>query len=534
MKAPDPCAPAQMSSAGATSKSDSRSSLLTAAWAYCRVSTRKEEQEDSLDVQQSRARAFAADRGLEPRIFVEQASAKNLTGRPVLVALLAELEELPPKKRPKFLFVTALDRLSRDMVDGMYIGRTLRSLKVVLYVAGRGEVRLDTFAERAVFVGESMGGDAENEAKSKRMRDSWERRRREGKPTSNKVPYGLQLLGECDVPVRDSAEWVAKAFEWYAQGEGTHIIGKRLAEGAPPHTWLTSRVGDDGARISKTRAATRWEALRIAKLLRQSRYRETIVPADVFDAVQRRLEGLPKNGSRRLREYPLSGAMRCEGCARHLHGRASGASTTGPLRADGTRKRYTGRRRVRYYACVVCGYMVNAQRLEERFFGDVGKLVASDSLLRRWVAAPRLGKSDASAIRAEMRRLEAELSEGGVRKRRDRLFDLGITASITEIEFQRQMNRLDEEVTAKRARLVELRGALAGDDAASRTLEGARVLLSRFDELYEAADYERKREFVATVAEALGGLLVSRAGLRWKKRDEETPSLSASQPGKRI
>ena len=59
------------------------------------------------------------------------------------------------------------------MVDGMYVGRMLRALKVTLYVYGKGEVRLDTFAERAVFAGESMGGDAENEAKSKRSRDSW-------------------------------------------------------------------------------------------------------------------------------------------------------------------------------------------------------------------------------------------------------------------------------------------------------------------------------------------------------------------------
>ncbi len=387
-----------------TSKDGSWYRLLSSVWAYCRVSTRKEEQEDSLDVQQARARAFAAERDLEPRIFVEQASAKSLTGRPVLVELLSELEALAPKKRPKFLFVTALDRLSRDMVDGMYIGRSLRTLRVVLYVSGRGEVRLDTFAERAVFVGESMGGDAENEAKSKRMRDSWERRRREGKPTSNKVPYGLQLRGERDVAVPESAAWVTKAFEWYAQGDGTHVIGKRLADGAPAHTWLTSRVGDDGQRITKTRAGTRWEALRVAKLLRQQRYRETIVPADVFDAVQRRLKGLPKTGSRRVREYPLSGAMRCKGCARHLHGRATGAYTTGRARADGTRKRYTGRTRIRYYACVVCGYMLNAQRLEDRFFADVGKLIGSESLLRRWIASPRLGQRDAAATRAEARR----------------------------------------------------------------------------------------------------------------------------------
>ncbi len=310
---------------------------MSTVWAYCRVSTRKEEQEDSLDEQRARATAFAKERHLELRVFSEQASAKSITGRPVLSSLLAELEALAARTRPKYVFITALDRLSRDMVDGMYVGRMLRSLKVTLYVHGRGEVRLDTFAERALFVGESMGGDAENEAKSKRSRDSWDRRRREGKPTSNKVPYGLQLVGERDVPIPDSAEWVRKAFEWYAQGDGSHVIGKRMQGHAPPHTWLTTRVGEDGQRIEKTRAGTQWETLRVLKLLRQARYRGTIVEPELFDAVSERLADTPKNGSRRKREYPLSGAMRCEGCGRHLHGRATGHSTSHIL-ADGTRE----------------------------------------------------------------------------------------------------------------------------------------------------------------------------------------------------
>lgn len=375
---------------------------MALVWAYCRVSTRKEEQEDSLDTQRDRATAFAREQGLELRVFVEQASAKSITGRPVLSGLMGELENLGARQRPKFLFITALDRMSRDMVDGMYVGRMLRALKVVLYVYGKGEVRLDTFAERAVFVGESMGGDAENEAKSKRSRDSWERRRREGKPTSNKVPYGLQLQGERDVPIPESAQWVRKAFEWYVQGDGSHVIGKRMAGNAPPHTWLTSRVGDDGERIRKTRSGTRWESLRVSKLLRQRRYRGTIVEPELFDAVEQRITATPKYGSRRKREYPLSGAMRCEGCGRHLHGRATGASSFHIL-ADGTKKVYR-REPIRYYACVICNYMLNAERLEKQFFDGIGPLVGDVGLLRKWIEAPQTSAKDQSAVRKGLKK----------------------------------------------------------------------------------------------------------------------------------
>ena len=416
-----------------------------------------------------------------------------------------------PRSRPKYVFATALDRLSRDMVDGMYVGRMLRSLMVTLFVYGRGEVRLDTFAERALFVGESMGGDAENEAKSKRSRDSWDRRRREGKPTSNKVPYGLQLVGERDVPIPESAEWVRKAFEWYAQGDGLHVIGKRMQRHAPPHTWLTSRIGEDGQRIEKTRAGTQWETLRVVKLLRQARYRGTIVEPELFDAVVARLADTPKNGSRRKREYPLSGAMHCEGCGRHLHGRATGHSSSRYL-ADGTRKVYR-REPVRYYACVVCDYTVNAERLETRFFEDVGKLVADEKLLRSWMAAPSAGIEDVAALKREIKRLEAESSEEAVHARRDKLFGLAMSASVDEVEFKRQMNRLDFEIVEKLARIGSIRATLSEAHSRTKGLEHALSLLRRFDALYGSAVYELKREIVSSLCEAIGGVSVSRRGL---------------------
>ena len=44
------------------------------------------------------------------------------------------------------------------------------------------------------------------------------------------------------------------------------------------------------------------------KMLKQERYRGTIVSADVFDEVQWRISSRPKVESHRIRGYPLSGA----------------------------------------------------------------------------------------------------------------------------------------------------------------------------------------------------------------------------------
>jgi site-specific DNA recombinase len=214
------------------------------AWAYCRVSTTKDEQELSLEQQERWAQDYAAKETLDLRVFRERASAKRTIGRKEFQRMMSELAELPAARRPSFLLVTSFDRLSRDMTDTLLIARQLKELRVQLYVRDAGGiVKSETFAERAALVGQSMGGEAENEARSNRARASWERRRREGKPTSNKVPYGLQMRGERDVPALDSGAWVKKAFRWYALGIGTYTIAERMKSGAPPHVAMSTRVG---------------------------------------------------------------------------------------------------------------------------------------------------------------------------------------------------------------------------------------------------------------------------------------------------
>jgi hypothetical protein len=59
----------------------------------------------------------------------------------------------------------------------------------------------------------SLAGEAENYGRSIRMKQSWAKRRAEGKPTSNKVPYGLQLLGGRDTIIPENAAWVLMAFQ---------------------------------------------------------------------------------------------------------------------------------------------------------------------------------------------------------------------------------------------------------------------------------------------------------------------------------
>ena len=62
---------------------------------------------------------------------------------------------------------------------------------------------------------------------------------------------------------------------------------------APPHTWLTTGVGEYGQRIAKMRAGTRWDSLRVAKVLSSDALLGTIVESELFDAAQTMLADTP-------------------------------------------------------------------------------------------------------------------------------------------------------------------------------------------------------------------------------------------------
>jgi DNA invertase Pin-like site-specific DNA recombinase len=502
-------------------------------WAYCRVSTTKEEQEESLDAQATWAQEFARAKHCELIVVREQASAKTTVGRPRFNAMMADLAALPKGRRPQFLVVTSLDRLSRNTRDTLNVIEALRELNVTLFQRGLGPITAEDFPRLAALVGMSLAGEAENYARSLRMLQSWDKRRAEGKPTSNKVPYGLQLRGGRDVIIPESGAWVLHAFEWYASGTGMYKIARWFAEGAPDHTWLTSKIDENGERIAKTRKATKWESNRIRKLLEQKRYRETIVPADLFKQVHERLSKTPRRGSRRIREYPLSGAMVCEGCRRHLHGVASGGYMQRTM-ADGTIVHWMdSEARRRYYECYICRYRHNAARLEAEFFSVIGTLHADDAMLNEWVAQPRLHRSASVAMRRELARLEIETSDEQEAKRRDRVFDLALAAKLDESELRRQLERIKGDVATKRERAAVLRDQLAATLTAKRTVAVARDLLQSFHVLYEQATYEQKRELLSAVSDALGGVTVSATGLHWAHRNGENTGSNRRSKGPR-
>jgi DNA invertase Pin-like site-specific DNA recombinase len=482
-------------------------------WAYCRVSTTKEEQELSLAEQERWAKGHSEALGQSLTAFQERASAKNTVGRPVFQHMMASLQDLPPARRPRQIAVTSLDRLSRDMTDTLLVARTLRDLGVELLVRDMGVLRADTFAERAALVGQSMGGEAENEARSRRARASWERRRREGKPTSNKVPYGLQLQNERDVPASESCDWVKQAFEWYAGGLGAHTIAKRFKDGAPPHRILTSQLGPDGKRIERSREHV-WEYNRVLKLLRQRRYRDTLVKPELFDRVQELQATKPRWRQSRKGEYPLSGAVKCAGCGRSFHGRSSSSRMKKKL-ASGETTIYSTKR-IRYYECIVCNLRINAEAMETTFRNEIGKLVGDKSLLRRWLAGER-PSSDLATLKREIASLERATSPDSVAAARARVWELALAGPHAASDLEKQLAWLSAKNATDAHRLADLRARLANRESGNRSVDRVHQLLETFWSRYDKVTYEQKRELMSALTSALGGVNATKTRLVWHR-----------------
>lgn len=181
------------------------------------------------------AEEFARERGLLLATYVYRVSAANIEARHDMVKMLQDLDKLSRRERPAYVLITANDRISRDMLDSGYLGEVLRDSKVAIFARTKnGTFDLNTFG------------------RSLRMKSSWQERRAAGLPTSNKVPYGLQLRNHRDTPAGGgSAEWVRQIFvvvsRWYrnahdsAAGNGGEDLTRFRRRGFEPEGRFAER-----------------------------------------------------------------------------------------------------------------------------------------------------------------------------------------------------------------------------------------------------------------------------------------------------
>jgi site-specific DNA recombinase len=161
------------------------------AIAYLRVSTTKQVDEGvSLGAQEAKARAWAASRGLEVRVFVDAGiSGKKASNRP---GLQAAIKAACQAKAPLVFY--SLSRLARSTGDAISIAKRLERAGAN-FVSLSEQIDTSTAAGSMVFRMLAVLAEFERDLASERTKEALGHLRRQGRRVSGRIPFGFDCKG---------------------------------------------------------------------------------------------------------------------------------------------------------------------------------------------------------------------------------------------------------------------------------------------------------------------------------------------------
>ena len=196
--------------------------------AYCRVSTRHEEQRHSLEAQIAYYTNFIKR---NPNwkfvaVYSDVASGVRTTNRPGYQKLMKDCH----KRKADLILVKSLSRFGRDALETIRQVRKLKRMNIVIYIeiGGLNTLNLsDSMIDQLAALAQ-----AESHFRSENIKFGIHHRMRSGKTVLNHT----QFLGYTKGPdgilqiVPEEAEIVRKIFELYIQGNGVRKIKRYLEE----------------------------------------------------------------------------------------------------------------------------------------------------------------------------------------------------------------------------------------------------------------------------------------------------------------
>ncbi len=203
--------------------------------AYCRVSTDKADQLNSIEVQRSH---FENLKNTHPNWIDFEIYSDNGISGTSLEKRDNFLKMITLAKQGKYNLIITKDvsRLSRNVRDLLVVVDDLRKLNVGVYFLATGLYTLNG-EDRAQLANYATQAENESFNTSKRVKFGHQFRMQQGITFGRKEMFGFRInKNEYGVQtyeiVEDEAETIRKIYTWFAAGEGTHRIARRLeAEG---------------------------------------------------------------------------------------------------------------------------------------------------------------------------------------------------------------------------------------------------------------------------------------------------------------
>ena len=293
---------------------------------YLRVSTEEQVENFSLDTQEEICRREAEKRGYSIiDVFREEGrSAKNISGRPVLISLLEYCRK--NKHKIEAVFVYRLDRISRITADYLAIRKKLAEQGVA--IISSTEPTGDSPTEKLVETILAGFAQLDNDIRSERSKNGLRARYLSGKLVTGQCPLGYSVVS--GYAVKDIKTWDSMKRAWDLMATGT----KSLRE-------ITKIMNDWGLRenhrgriyvLRPTRVNTLFRNKFYMGYLSSKTYKELIrgqhvpmVTEEQFYRVQAVLSGrnncLPLAKRNHTNpDFPLRRLVKCSVCGQGLTG----------------------------------------------------------------------------------------------------------------------------------------------------------------------------------------------------------------------
>ena len=404
---------------------------------YVRVSSSRQVENYSLDVQEDACRAFCREQGWPvARTFREEGESARSADRTQLTALMDFCRE--NRALIAAVVVHSISRWSRDTRDHYRLTGLLNGWGIRLVSAT--EPMIDDSPEgemmEAMFAGWAR---YENRQRTRRttggMRKALESGRWVFRAPLGYLSGGRGARGGPSLIANPAtADLVRTCFELFvSECLAEHVVQRRLTE--------RGFMMPDGQPVSRQT---------VSKILRNAAYAgrvalpawgitvrgdwEPLISGALFDLAQARLagHGAPKVHAREHEDFTLRGFIRCGACDKPL----TGAWSKG-----------RGGKRYGHYWCWHCRPAVRVSKpvLEGLFVDLLARLQPQVEQLSQYAAAVRevWGRRE-GAVRDDRARLNQRID--ALRAKRDRIADLLADGTLDAPTYQRQRDRLDQDL----------------------------------------------------------------------------------------
>ncbi len=448
---------------------------------YCRVSSKEQVDNYSLETQQKACRAYCEREGLViDRTFIEEGESAKTINRTEFKKMLEYCAE--HKGRIQWIVVYNVSRFSRNTLDHLTVRATLYKLGIGLRSATEqlDDSPMGKCMENMLAVFSQLDNDAKAARTVAGMQTAISKGRWPFKPPLGYIRGSRE--GPSLLPDPLKADQIKQAFEMFATGRYSKqkILQKITALGLK-----TSK----GKKLSKQ---TFFQTLKKAVYagwievgqwqVRQRGDFEPLISQETFDAVQSILSGKKKALIPHLRnhpDFPLRSFITCGCCARPLTASWS----------KGRNKKYP------YYRCQKSsckGVNIRKDQLESAFLEKLQQLQPKSEYLKlfRAVVLDVWNQRQSESI-LQTSQLRSHLED--LKQKQERLEEVYIyEKSIDRAVYERQRDKLTVDIAAAE---MELRDAELAQCNVELVLSFAEHVLSNAGRLWSEANLDQKQRF---------------------------------------